>query len=320
MPYVATIYFVIAGKKLMITGAFGFVGQSFIDWLIKQPPELHPSKLILVTNSQKNLNNVIREINSEILLSDLGQPWNFDFDCDYLINLAADGSANAYSSEASELFLRISNHMISWLQKKESVRFFHASSGACEGIKFNNSQIIPEDLKKLFESKKQSLIDSRLNAEDAILQKLSTSSINGSIGRLFSFIGPRIISKHQYAASSFLAQAQHSKKIRVSGNPNTVRSYLSSDDLSSWIYKAIQLDSKPVIMNFGSKIPVTIGDLASYIAIKTNAELELLHPELPSDIYVADNQKTLDLLKVSEGMGWREQIDGVIRSGKDMIL
>ena len=310
----------IAGKKLMITGAFGFVGQSFIDWLIKQPPELHPSKLILITNSQKNLNKVIGEIDTEIHLSDLGQTWNFDFDCDYLVNLAADGSAKAYSSEASELFVRISNNMISWLQKKESVRFFHASSGACEGIKFDNSQIIAKDLKRLLESKKQSLIDSRLNAENAIIEKLSTSSIDGSIGRLFSFIGPRIISKHQYAASSFLSQAQHSKIIRVSGNPNTVRSYLSSDDLSSWIYKTIQLASKPAIMNFGSAIPVKIGDLATYIANKTNAELEILNPGFPSDVYVSDNRKTLDLLKVSEGLGWQEQIDGVIRSGKDMIL
>ena len=304
----------------MITGAFGFVGQSFVDWLIRQPPELHPSKLILITNSQKNLNNVIREISTQILVSDLGQPWNFDFECDYLINLAADGSANAYSSEASELFIRISNNMISWLQKKESVHFFHASSGACEGIKFDNSELIPEDIKRMFESKKQSLIDSRLHSENAILQLLSTSSIDGSIGRLFSFIGPRIISKHQYAASSFLAQAHHSKRIKVSGNPNTVRSYLSTDDLSSWIYKTIQLDSKPAIMNIGSAIPVKIGDLASYIANKTNAELELLNPDLPPDIYVSDNRKTLDLLKVSEGMGWREQIDGVIRSRKDMIL
>ena len=304
----------IAGKKLVITGAFGFVGQSFTDWLVKQPPEFHPSKLILITNSRKNLNADIREVNNEILLSDLSQPWNFDFECDYLINLAADGSSNAYSSEASELFVRISNNMISWLKRKESVRFFHASSGACEGVKFGKNQVIPEDERELFENKKQNLIDSRLKVEDTILQNLSTSSIDGNIGRLFSFIGPRIISKEQYAVSSFLAQARRDKLIRVFGNPNTVRSYLSADDLSSWIYKSIQLDSKPPIMNFGSQIPVKIGDLARYVANKTNSSVELLSPDLPADIYVSDNRQTLDLLKVTEGIRWQEQIDGVIQS------
>ena len=304
----------IAGKKLAITGAFGFVGQSFTDWLVKQPTEFHPSKLILITNSRKNLNAEIREVNNEILLSDLSQPWNFDFECDYLINLAADGSSNAYSTEASELFVRISNNMISWLKRKESVRFFHASSGACEGVKFDKNQVISEDARELFENKKQNLIDSRLKVEDIILQNLSTLSIDGSIGRLFSFIGPRILSKDQYAVSSFLEQARRDKVIRILGNPNTVRSYLSADDLSSWIYKSIQLDSKPAIMNFGSRIPVKIGDLASYIANKTNSSVELLSPDLPADIYVSDNSQTLDLLKVTEGIGWQEQIDGVIQS------
>jgi nucleoside-diphosphate-sugar epimerase len=166
----------------------------------------------------------------------------------------------------------------------------------------------------LFENKKQNLIDSRLKVEDIILQNLSTLSIDGSIGRLFSFIGPRILSKDQYAVSSFLEQARRDKVIRIFGNPNTVRSYLSADDLSSWIYKSIQLDSKPAIMNFGSRIPVKIGDLASYIANKTNSSVELLSPDLPADIYVSDNSQTLDLLKVTEGIGWQEQIDGVIQS------
>lgn len=303
----------------MITGAFGFVGQSFLDWLIKQPPELHPSKLILITNSPVNLKKVIRKIDTEILLFDLSKPWNFDIECDYLINLAADGSSNSYSPDASELFIRISDNMINWLQKKEHVRFFHASSGACEGIKFDSTQIILEEAKKSFESKKQNLINSRIKVENEIIQKLSNSSIDGNVGRLFSFIGPKILHKNQYAVSSFLSQAQSSHKIKVTGNPNTVRSYLGTDDLSSWIYKTIQLDTKPAIMNFGSKTPVKIGELASYIAQKTNSELEFLNHDLPSDIYVPDNKITLDLLKVSEGIGWQEQVDEVIRIREDMI-
>lgn len=309
----------IAGKKLMITGAFGFVGQSFLDWLDKQPPELHPSKLILVTNSPTNLGKVISKIDTETLLFDLSKPWNFEVDCDYLINLAADGSSNAYSLGASELFTRISDNMIYWLQRKEHVRFFHASSGACEGIKFDSTQIILEGAKKLFEGKKRNLVNSRLQVEETILQNLSTSSIVGNIGRLFSFIGPKILLKNQYAVSSFLSQAQSGHTIKVTGSPDTVRSYLSTDDLSSWIYKTIQLDTKPAIMNFGSKIPVKIGELASYIAQKTNSDLEFLNHDLPSDIYVSDNKATLDLLMVSEGSGWQEQVDEVIRIREDMI-
>jgi nucleoside-diphosphate-sugar epimerase len=310
---------VISGKKLLITGAFGFVGQSFIDWLEKQDLEFQPSKLILITSSPKNSKPCESKIDTEVIVSDLGKPWTFDVECDYLINLAADGSANAYSLEASDLFKRITNNMVSWLHKKEGVRFFHASSGACEGTKFVDGLNFSIQRQEMVDQKKRHLINSRIESESLILQNIDKLSIDGNIGRLFSFIGPRILNKSQYAVTSFLSQSQNSGVIKVTGNPNTVRSYLSSDDLSDWIYKTIQLDSKPKIMNFGSSVPVTINELANYIAKKTKSEVEFQDSNQPPDIYVAENKLTLDLLKVSEGRGWKEQIDDLIRFEEDKI-
>ena len=305
-------------KSLLVTGSNGFVGRSFLDYLSTLPIEDRPRNLGLVSR------NVPPEISTDLaahtsiihINADLMKPWQFDYPATHIVHLAADGSSNAYSVEAADKFVVMTDHLAIWSNGLDSPAVFHASSGACFGympFDSNASEIkVESGLSKgasVLAEKKRVFVESRLKAEHTLKMAAARGHIELRIGRLFSFIGKHLHEKPHYAVPAFINMALSTKNIDIGGNPDTTRSYLSADDMSDWIYRSLQPDVGSEILSIGSENPVTMEELATYIASVTNSTVTLLNPTIAGDYYVARNQDTRARLLVRETRTWQTSID-----------
>jgi nucleoside-diphosphate-sugar epimerase len=293
--------------SLLITGSNGFVGQAIIEKLGSLERENLPSEIVLVTRNGLNVNLPLslRDITC-VVSQDLTKPWNIPYQSSHVINLAADGSHAPYSKEASDSFILIGRNFINWLKNLDyQVNAFHASSGACfDYVDSNTSQYLSNG--------KAGFIHGRIQVEEELTRESSNSDFRLSIGRLFTFSGNLLLQKNQYAITEFIKSGLFESHIKVNGNAETVRSYLHQDSMAHWILCAT-ID--PVGLNplqIGSSEPVTIKQLAEFVAEKTAAKVTYAPTSQAPDIYLPNNEETRSSLGVDEGTSWKIAVQDMI--------
>lgn len=305
-------------RSLLVTGSNGFVGKSFLDYLSTLPIEERPLNLGLVSRG------VSPQISDELaahtvitrIQADLTKPWEFGYPATHIVHLAADGSSSAYSMEAADRFVSMVGNLVAWCRQLDDPVLFHASSGACFGYvpieseEFNAAEGLVE--------KKSVFVQSRLTAEETLRIAASKGFFDLRIGRLFSFIGKHLYEKPHYAVSAFVNMALEAKDIQIAGNPKTTRSYLSAEDMSDWMYKSLHSGVGSEILSIGSDKPVTMKELADYIATATDSKVTCLNPTTAGDCYVASNQETRARLLVAETTSWQTSIDEYLAFIREM--
>lgn len=314
-------------EALLITGSNGFVGRSFLKFLETLPENELPLQIGIVSRTDKFPEIKNLEVKTKVLFitSDLEQPWEIYFPATHIAHFAADGSANAYSVDASQKFLKITHNLEKWSIGLQYPVIFLASSGACFSQNNSNSKanLFQRGINNAsntikISDEKALLIQSRLLAEESLLSLESSGVIDLRIGRLFSFIGNSLYNKTQYAVNSFVNMALSSSEIKVLGDPETVRSYLSEYDMASWIYKSLckKIDSK--YLSIGSANPVTILELANEVSAQTGAIVRLPKSFEPGGIYVANSLETQKLLNVTETISWQNALERYINFSREM--
>lgn len=304
-------------EALMVTGSNGFVGRSFINYLNSLPTEALPNRLCLVTRDGKLpwLGNLQNRTNVTFEVADLLEPWLFTFPATHVAHFAADGSAEAYSTQAAMKFFKITDNLCKWVVGLDRPTLFFASSGACfghfrlDGEFYSPKTIVGnEKASDLTHFRKKELIRSRIQSEELLIELDVLGKLDLRIGRLFSFIGNALYNKPQYAVNDFISMALSKGVIEIKGDPNTVRSYLSEIDMAHWIYKSLGIEAETKILSIGSAIPVTIYDLANQVKALTGTEIRIRDSNELGDIYVPDNRETLATLGVSESISWQNAL------------
>jgi nucleoside-diphosphate-sugar epimerase len=83
--------------------------------------------------------------------------------------------------------------------------------------------------------------------------------------------------------------------------------------MSWWIFSALRTDQELPLLSIGSSIPVRMIDLAEFIAEQFSARVVLNDQHEIGDVYIADNARTRDLLKVDETISWQQAILDLIK-------
>jgi nucleoside-diphosphate-sugar epimerase len=300
-----------AVESLLITGANGFVGRSVLERLACYQPSDLPKEVILVT--RKGIDFELPPALSPItkfVIQDLTKPWVLNFECTHIINLAADGSQSPYSEKAGQDFRLIGRNLIDWLNSRNvQAKVFHASSGACFGYKSVSSE-------RPLDSSKVNFIASRLDVEETLKKSSKTLGFDLSIGRLFTFSGNLLLEKSQYAVTDFIKSGLANGRIHVTGNPETVRSYMHQEAMAEWILQALLNPVGDTTLQIGASEPVTIGELAEFVAEKTGAKVDYAPNPQPGDVYLPDNEKTKTKLGLSEGLNWRLSVQQMIETAR----
>lgn len=258
--------------------------------------------------SRTPISDVDRDVSAKLqirrVLADLTQPWTLDHSITHIIQLAADGSSNAYGKQAAVDFVQISRRLIDWCESLGSKPIvFHASSGACFG--HFPLETANQDPKVWTKSE---FVEGRLRAERLLQDADGLGTIDLRIARLYSFIGRHLSGKTHYAVPSFVSMARANRSILLFGNPLTTRSYLSAQEMAHWIVTAVKLDMKPTMLTIGSAVPVTMIELAEFVADHFSADVHVENRNAVGDIYVADNSLTKKTLGVNESTHWRQSL------------
>jgi nucleoside-diphosphate-sugar epimerase len=296
-----------AVESLLITGTNGFVGRSIIDQIAKVDLHLLPHELLLVSRRglDFDLPITLKPI-TKILNHDLTQKWKFDQEVSHIINLAADGSRSSYSTTANNTFTSIVTNLVLWVSTfQKSPRIFHASSGACSGIR-------PLSESSASFNEKSSFAQNRLDAELDLKKASSDFGFELSIGRLFTFAGTHLLAKDQYAITNFIKSAITNNSIEFIGDPNTVRSYLHQDAMANWILQALICKKTYTDLEIGSSEMVTLRELAEFIAHKTSSSIYFPTDPHQGDVYLPNNQETKDKLGVTEGKNWKIAVEEML--------
>ena len=300
--------------SLLITGSNGFVGQSFLDYLSSLPVQNRPKELYLANRRPLVDRKVNQFGDTKIhqIQADLELPWNFDFRVSHVLNLAADGSSTSYSIESASSFTKIGKNLAQWVKLINPKVLVHASSGACFGLKpiAGNSNVSQD---------KSKFISSRLQSEEFITNSCEEVDVRSVIARLFTFIGPQLLRKKQYAVSCFINEAVSNGVINVTGNKHTIRSYMHESTMSMWLYQCLTNSKAKHIVSIGSSDKVTIKELAEFISNLTGALINYMDPNASGDQYVAINAEEKQLLGLDEGVNWRQSVQECIElleSGK----
>jgi UDP-glucose 4-epimerase len=299
-------------NHLLITGTSGYVGKSFLKYIANQKQENLPIAISLVQNRTPiDVPEPLKQkTRIAIIEADLSAPWTFRGEFSHVLNLAADGSSSAYSKSSNELYEEINQNFARWIEIMQPQKILHVSSGACFG--YHSLENTNNQESESYNSTRVNFAKSRLNAENFLKEAAERNCINFTIARLFTFIGEEILAKQQYAVSSFLNSATRGESIRLTGNPNTIRSYLSEYDLGSWLFKAINSVSNELpILEIGSERQVTLLDIANYISEKSKVAIIIENPNAHGDIYVANSKQTKEILNVTESSTWEYEIDKI---------
>ena len=287
-------------QSLLITGSNGFVGQSFLNYLEKVSTEYLPEKIILVNrNEVVPISNTLRNRTDIISIkADLSQKWEFKVDASHVLNLAGDGSRNAYTDRAAQSFIKICENLADWAASSKPKVIIHASSGACFYSGSKNENFLS----------KANLIFSRLEGEKILDRLHNEHKIRVVAARLFTFIGPNMLAKQQYAAPMFIRDSMLNKVINVTGNPNTIRSYMHESTMSNWLANCMINEKIQGVVAIGSSKPVTIRELAEFISSKTKAKIVIGNSEMEPSFYVPNNENSFKILSLSEGPNWQDSV------------
>lgn len=141
---------------------------------------------------------------------------------------------------------------------------------------------------------------------------LTTCGLPYRIARCFSFIGAGI--DDDLAAGLFIHKAIRGEPLPVWGNGLTQRSYMYMADLVIWLL-TILVKGENEVYDVGGNVPITIRQLARFIASQTNGEVAYIDRLLPerNPVYVPDEnyQRSLDL-GLKTWIGWREAVQRTI--------
>jgi nucleoside-diphosphate-sugar epimerase len=158
-------------QRFLITGANGFVGRSFLDFVLKLPESDKPYEIATVTRYGLDT-EVIRDFsNTNIHLLDLKanllHKWEIDYEPTIVFNFAADGSKNAYTVEAAKNYEQIVVNLLTWSRNKKDFSLFQTSSGACSGQGLQKTGGTTENSKNYF-------IQSRIRVEHILKEAASS--------------------------------------------------------------------------------------------------------------------------------------------------
>ena len=297
-------------KTLLIFGASGFIGKSLIEYIkINGLKKFSINKIILVSRKNIRIGKSIKKVKVNCLRGDI-KKIKYLPHTDYIFYLINDKNQD----KSFKLFENFKNLIE---KNKSKTKIIFTSSGAVYGVIKNkdetveNKKISINKIKK-FNNYKKAYAMNKYKMEK-ILKKISNKNLNIVIARCFTFIGSQILKEKNYAISNFINSLKIRKKIFVN-NPNTVRSYMSSQDLSEWLLKIItKVKNSYDIVNIGSDQEINMENLSKIIHKKHKSNFQLiLRKNNKKDYYVPNIKKAKSKFGLKNRLYLNKSLDDIL--------
>jgi dTDP-glucose 4,6-dehydratase len=292
-------------KRILITGAAGFLGSHLCDRFIKEG--FHVIGMDnLITGDLRNIEHLFPLENFEFYNHDVSKFVYVAGDLDYILHFASPASPIDYLRIPIQT-LKVGSlgiHNLLGLARSKKSRILIASTSEVYGDPTVNPQ--PEEYwGNVNPVGPRGVYDEAKRFQEAMTMAYHTfHGLETRIVRIFNTYGPRMRLNDGRVLPAFIGQALRGEDLTVFGDGSQTRSFCYVDDLLEGIYRLLFSDyALPV--NIGNPDEITIRQFGDEIIKLTGTKQKMIFKTLPTD---DPKQRRPDITKAKEILGWEPKV------------
>ncbi|MBT8295754.1 MAG: SDR family oxidoreductase [Gramella sp.] len=292
-------------KRILITGAAGFLGSHLCDRFIKEGFEVIGMDN-LITGDLRNIEHLIKLKNFEFHHHDITKFVHVAGDLDYILHFASPASPIDYLKIPIQT-LKVGSigtlHCLG-LAKEKNARILIASTSEVYG----DPQVHPQNEEyygNVNAIGPRGVYDEAKRFQESITMAYHRfHGLETRIARIFNTYGPRMRLNDGRVIPAFIGQALRGEDLTVFGDGSQTRSFCYVDDQVEGIYRLLLSDySDPV--NIGNPHEISILDFAQEIIKLTGTDQKIVFEELPQDDPM---QRQPDITRAREILNWEPKV------------
>lgn len=293
-------------KRVLITGAAGFLGSHLCDRFIKEGYYVIAMDN-LITGDLRNIEHLFPHPDFEYYHHDISKFIHIPGKLDYILHFASPASPIDYLKIPIQTLKvgSLGTHNCLGLAKEKGARILIASTSEVYGDPLVHPQ--NEDYwGNVNPIGPRGVYDEAKRFQEAITMAYHTfHGVATRIVRIFNTYGPRMRLNDGRALPAFIGQALRGEDLTVFGDGSQTRSFCYVDDLIEGIYRLLLSNyEKPV--NIGNPAEISLKEFAEEVLKLTNASVNIIYKPLPAD---DPKQRKPDIKRAQELLGWEPKVD-----------
>lgn len=293
-------------KRVLITGAAGFLGSHLCDRFIKEGYEVMGMDN-LITGNLDNIAHLFPLKEFTFYHHDVSKFVHVPGVVDYILHFASPASPIDYLQMPIQTLKvgSLGTHNLLGLAKEKKARFMIASTSEVYGDPLVHPQ--PEEYwGNVNPIGPRGVYDEAKRFQEAITMAYHRyHKIETRIVRIFNTYGPRMRVNDGRVLPAFFSQALKGEGLTVFGEGTQTRSFCYVDDLVEGIYRLL-LSDYDLPMNIGNPDEITMNDFAKEVLeLVGNPEAFIDYRPLPED---DPKQRRPDITKARNIIGWEPKV------------
>ena len=293
-------------KKILITGAAGFLGSHLCDRFIKEGYKVIGMDN-LITGDLKNIEHLFKLEHFEFYHHDITRFIHIPGDLDYILHFASPASPIDYLKIPIQTLKvgAMGTHNCLGLAKAKNARILVASTSEVYGDPLVHPQteeywgnVNPVGPRGVYDEAKRFM-------ESITMAYHTFHQVETRIIRIFNTYGPRMRLNDGRALPAFIGQALRGEDMTVFGDGSQTRSFCFVDDLIEGIYRLLHSDYH-LPVNIGNPNEISLKDFAEEVLALTGNAVKIIYKPLPVD---DPKQRQPDITKAKKILGWEPKVN-----------
>jgi dTDP-glucose 4,6-dehydratase len=292
-------------KRVLITGAAGFLGSHLCDRFIKEGYHVIAMDN-LITGDIKNIEHLFHLEHFEFYHHDVSKFIHVPGELSYILHFASPASPIDYLKIPIQTLKvgSLGTHNCLGLAKAKKARILVASTSEIYGDPLVHPQN-EEYWGNVNPVGPRGVYDEAKRFQEAITMAYHNfHGVETRIIRIFNTYGPRMRLNDGRALPAFIGQALRGEDLTVFGDGSQTRSFCFVDDLVEGIYRLL-LSDYHLPVNVGNPAEITLKEFAEEVIALTGTKQKIIYHPLPVD---DPKQRQPDITRAKAVLGWEPKV------------